>query len=140
MVQVNVATIGFTKSNAEHFFERSLKAGVKKLIDVRLHNTSQLAGFAKADDLAYFLRKIGGIEYVHQPHPCAGGQHPEGLQERKGRLGRLSGSFPPAHGGAEDRAAPGTADAGERLPALLGGHAQPLPPAAGVQVPAILFR
>jgi uncharacterized protein (DUF488 family) len=67
MTLVNVATIGFTKSNAEHFFERLRKAGVKKLIDVRLHNTSQLAGFAKADDLAYFLRKIGGIEYVHQP-------------------------------------------------------------------------
>jgi len=67
MPQVNVATIGFTKSNAEHFFERLLKGGVKKLIDVRLHNTSQLAGFAKADDLAYFLKKIGGIEYVHQP-------------------------------------------------------------------------
>jgi uncharacterized protein (DUF488 family) len=67
MTQVNVATIGFTKSNAEHFFERLRKAGVKKLIDVRLHNTSQLAGFAKSDDLAYFLKKIGGIEYVHQP-------------------------------------------------------------------------
>jgi len=67
MAQVNVVTIGFTKSNAEHFFERLLTAGVKKLIDVRLHNTSQLAGFAKADDLSYFLRKIGGIEYVHQP-------------------------------------------------------------------------
>ena len=35
--------------------------------DVRLHNTSQLAGFAKADDLAYFLEKIGGIKYQHQP-------------------------------------------------------------------------
>lgn len=67
MDKVNVATIGFTKSNAEDFFERLLKAGVKKLVDVRLHNTSQLAGFAKADDLAYFLKKIGGIQYVHQP-------------------------------------------------------------------------
>jgi uncharacterized protein (DUF488 family) len=67
MTRVNVATIGFTKSSAEHFFNRLLKAGVKKVVDVRLHNTSQLAGFAKADDLAYFLRKIGGIEYVHQP-------------------------------------------------------------------------
>lgn len=67
MVQVNISTIGFTKSSAEHFFERLLNAGVKKLIDVRLHNTSQLAGFAKADDLAYFLEKIGGIEYVHEP-------------------------------------------------------------------------
>lgn len=66
MSKVSVSTIGFTKSNAEQFFERLLKAGVKKVIDVRLHNTSQLAGFAKADDLAYFLKKIGGIEYVHQ--------------------------------------------------------------------------
>lgn len=67
MTRVNVATIGFTKSSAERFFDRLLKAGVRKVVDVRLHNTSQLAGFAKADDLAYFLRKIGDIEYAHQP-------------------------------------------------------------------------
>jgi uncharacterized protein (DUF488 family) len=67
MTRVNLATIGFTKSSAEHFFERLLKAGVKKVVDVRLHNTSQLSGFAKADDLPYFLKKIGGIQYVHQP-------------------------------------------------------------------------
>jgi uncharacterized protein (DUF488 family) len=67
MTRVNVTTIGFTKSSAEHFFDRLLKAGVKKVVDVRLHNTSQLAGFAKADDLAYLLKKVGGIEYVHQP-------------------------------------------------------------------------
>jgi uncharacterized protein (DUF488 family) len=62
-----VSTIGFTKTNAKGFFDRLLKAGVKKVIDVRLHNTSQLAGFAKADDLEYFLDKVGGIQYVHQP-------------------------------------------------------------------------
>jgi uncharacterized protein (DUF488 family) len=62
-----VTTIGFTKTNAQGFFDRLLAANVKKLVDVRLHNTSQLAGFAKADDLAYFLQKIGGIQYVHQP-------------------------------------------------------------------------
>ncbi|MFZ5616686.1 MAG: DUF488 family protein [Pseudomonadota bacterium] len=62
-----VATIGFTKTTAEGFFDRLLKAGVKKVIDVRLHNTSQLAGFAKADDLAFFLNRIGNIEYAHQP-------------------------------------------------------------------------
>jgi uncharacterized protein (DUF488 family) len=65
--KANVSTIGFTKTTAEGFFERLLNAGVRKVVDVRLHNTSQLAGFAKADDLAYFLKKIGGIEYVHQP-------------------------------------------------------------------------
>ena len=62
-----VSTIGFTKTTAEGFFERLLKSGVKRVVDVRLHNTSQLAGFAKSDDLAYFLKKIGGIEYAHQP-------------------------------------------------------------------------
>ena len=67
MVKATVSTIGFTKTTAEGFFERLLKSGVKKVIDVRLHNTSQLAGFAKSDDLAYFLEKIGGIQYLHQP-------------------------------------------------------------------------
>lgn len=67
MPKAHVTTIGFTKTNAEAFFERLLKSGVTKLVDVRLHNTSQLAGFAKADDLAYFLKKVGAIQYVHQP-------------------------------------------------------------------------
>lgn len=62
-----LATIGFTKSTAERFFERLLAADVKRVIDVRLHNTSQLAGFAKAEDLAYLLGKVGGIGYAHEP-------------------------------------------------------------------------
>jgi uncharacterized protein (DUF488 family) len=65
--KVNVSTIGFTQTTAEGFFDRLLRGGVKKVLDVRLHNTSQLAGFAKADDLAYFLKEIGDIQYVHQP-------------------------------------------------------------------------
>ncbi len=64
---VELATIGFTKTTAANFFERLKKANVKKVIDVRLHNTSQLAGFAKADDLAYFLKEICSVQYVHQP-------------------------------------------------------------------------
>lgn len=67
MNQVDVATIGFTKTTAERFFDRIKRAGVKTVVDVRLHNTSQLAGFAKADDLAYFLKQICGVEYVHRP-------------------------------------------------------------------------
>jgi len=67
MTKVKVSTIGFTQSNAEHFFERLFRSGVKKVVDVRLHNTSQLSGFAKADDLKFFLKKMGDIEYVHQP-------------------------------------------------------------------------
>lgn len=67
MATVDVATIGFTRSSAEDFFERLLAAGVTRVLDVRLHNTSQLAGFAKAEDLAYFLKRIGDISYVHEP-------------------------------------------------------------------------
>ena len=58
-------TIGFTQKSAEKFFETLIKSGVKTLIDTRLNNVSQLAGFAKKNDLAYFLKQIGGIDYVH---------------------------------------------------------------------------
>lgn len=66
-MNMDVTTIGFTRTTAEHFFDRIKAAGVKKVIDVRLHNTSQLAGFAKSDDLAYFLKTICGAGYVHEP-------------------------------------------------------------------------
>jgi uncharacterized protein (DUF488 family) len=64
---MKVFTIGFTKTSAESFFNRLQKAGVKKVLDVRLNNVSQLAGFAKKDDLQYFLKVIGGIDYTHEP-------------------------------------------------------------------------
>lgn len=63
---MNVYTIGFTKTSAESFFARLQKAGVKKVLDVRLNNVSQLAGFAKRDDLHYFLKALCGIEYAHR--------------------------------------------------------------------------
>jgi len=58
-------TIGFTKKNAQTFFSKLKKAGVTKLIDIRLNNVSQLAGFAKRDDLIYFLREICDCDYTH---------------------------------------------------------------------------
>ena len=60
-------TIGFTKTSAADFFGRLLGSGAKRVVDVRLNNVSQLAGFAKRDDLAFFLREICGMEYVHAP-------------------------------------------------------------------------
>ena len=60
-------TIGFTQTTAQDFFERLRKAGVKRVIDVRLHNDSQLAGFAKKRDLPFFLHAICGIDYRHEP-------------------------------------------------------------------------
>ena len=65
MSSIHLFTVGFTKKTAEAFFTKLQRAGVKRLIDVRLNNNSQLAGFSKRDDLAYFLRSIAGIEYVH---------------------------------------------------------------------------
>lgn len=66
-MSVRIFTIGFAKTTAEHFFTTLQNAGVKRIIDVRLNNTSQLAGFSKKDDLRFFLREVGGIEYIHLP-------------------------------------------------------------------------
>lgn len=63
--EINLFTIGFTQKSAEQFFETLLKSGVRKIIDTRLNNVSQLAGFTKRKDLEYFLQKIGNIEYIH---------------------------------------------------------------------------
>lgn len=60
-------TIGFTKKPARRFFELLRKSGAKRIVDVRLNNVSQLAGFAKKDDLAYFAKEICGMDYVHLP-------------------------------------------------------------------------
>ncbi len=63
--KINLFTIGFTQKSAEKFFKTIINAGVKRIVDTRLNNVSQLAGFAKRSDLEYFLKKIAGIEYVH---------------------------------------------------------------------------
>ncbi len=64
---MKIFTIGFTKTTAERFFGRLKRAGAKKIVDVRLNNVSQLAGFAKRDDLRYFAQEICGMEYQHVP-------------------------------------------------------------------------
>src|ERR1700691_5554303 len=64
---MRILTIGFTKKSAETFFARLRSAGVKRLIDVRLNNVSQLAGFTKRDDLRYFTKAICNIDYLHLP-------------------------------------------------------------------------
>lgn len=60
-------TIGFTKRSAEEFFEPLRGAGVRRVVDVRLNNVSQLAGFTKRDDLGYFLDRVIGAGYAHVP-------------------------------------------------------------------------
>lgn len=64
---MEVYSIGFTKKKAEQFFGTLKREGIRRLLDVRLNNVSQLAGFAKRDDLRYFLRAICNADYVHEP-------------------------------------------------------------------------
>lgn len=81
---MKIFTIGFTKTPAESFFTRLQEAGVKKVIDVRLHNDSQLAGFAKKDDLRYFLQALGGIHYAHLPELAPTQELFEAYKKQKG--------------------------------------------------------
>lgn len=62
---ITLYTIGFTKKNAERFFSLLKENGVKQLVDVRISNSSQLAGFAKGKDLEYFVKEICHIPYIH---------------------------------------------------------------------------
>jgi hypothetical protein len=61
-VDTEIATIGFTQTTARHFFGRLADARVRKVLDVRLHNTSQLAGFAKAEDLSFFWKNWAALD------------------------------------------------------------------------------
>jgi len=64
---MEIYTIGFTQRTAAAFFGALKEAGIRRLVDVRLNNRSQLAGFAKRGDLAYFLRELCAASYRHEP-------------------------------------------------------------------------
>ncbi len=64
---MEIYTVGFTQKSAADFFALLSSCGVRRLVDVRLNNVSQLAGFTKRDDLRFFLRELAGIAYVHEP-------------------------------------------------------------------------
>ena len=64
---IDLFTIGFTQTSASKFFDSLNKEEILTLIDVRLNNVSQLSGFAKKNDLKYFLKELCGIEYLHSP-------------------------------------------------------------------------
>ncbi|WP_059006630.1 DUF488 domain-containing protein [Streptomyces specialis] len=64
---MKIHTIGFTKKSAQKFFDLLRTSGAVTLVDVRLNNVSQLAGFAKRDDLKYFLDELCGMTYTHRP-------------------------------------------------------------------------
>jgi uncharacterized protein (DUF488 family) len=64
---VEVYSIGFTKKSAQDFFGILKQHKIRRILDVRLNNVSQLAGFAKKDDLRFFLHEICGAAYEHEP-------------------------------------------------------------------------
>lgn len=65
-MSANLFTLGFTQKNARRFFDTLASARARVLVDIRLNNTSQMAGFTKRDDLAFFLERILGIGYRHE--------------------------------------------------------------------------
>ena len=62
---IKLYTIGFTGKSAEKFFSLLKNAGVKRIVDIRLNNKSQLAGWAKGSDLPFFAKELGNISYEH---------------------------------------------------------------------------
>lgn len=81
---IRIFTIGFTRKNAEEFFGLLEKAGVKRVVDTRLNNVSQLAGFAKKEDLRFFLKRVGGIDYVHLPELAPTQEMLDAFKKEKG--------------------------------------------------------
>jgi len=81
---MKIFTIGFTKKSAEIFFTRLRDTGVRRLVDVRLNNVSQLAGFTKKNDLRYFTKAICNIEYVHIPDLAPTQDILDAYKKRKG--------------------------------------------------------
>jgi uncharacterized protein (DUF488 family) len=81
---VEIYTIGFTQTTAERFFTRLADARVERLLDVRLNNTSQLAGFAKAQDLPYFADRLVSATYEHEPLLAPTQEILDAYKKRKG--------------------------------------------------------
>ena len=81
---MEIYSIGFTKKTAEQFFGVLGNAGIRRLLDVRLKNASQLAGFTKREDLEYFLRVICAAEYRHEPQLAPTKEMLDDYKKRKG--------------------------------------------------------
>ena len=60
-------TIGFTRKSAQRFFGLLADHGVERVVDIRLKPGGQLSGFAKQNDLAWFLERLNGASYIHLP-------------------------------------------------------------------------
>ncbi len=81
---MEIYTIGFAKRSAPDFFGALRGAGIKRLLDVRLSNSSQLAGFTKRADLPFFLGEICGAAYLHEPLLAPTQELLDAYKKRKG--------------------------------------------------------
>lgn len=90
---MEIYTIGYTKKPAADFFGILRGAGIKRLLDIRLNNTSQLAGFTKKADLPFFLREICGIDYIHEPLLAPTQQLFDAYKKRKGSWADYEAAF-----------------------------------------------
>lgn len=90
---MEIYSIGFTQKSACEFFEKLKAHGIERLLDVRLNNTSQLAGFAKQADLAYFLKAICGAEYEHEPLLAPTQEILDAFKKKKGDWDVYTGEY-----------------------------------------------
>ena len=90
---MRVFTIGFTKKSARRFFELLHQSGAKRVVDVRLNNVSQLAGFTKKDDLAYFLEVICGMKYLHMTELAPTQEMLDEYKKQRGNWGTYEAQF-----------------------------------------------
>ena len=90
---MEIYSIGFTQKSASEFFGTLKAHGIGRLLDVRLNNTSQLAGFAKQADLAYFLGEICSAIYEHEPLLAPTQQLLDAFKKHKGSWDVYEQSF-----------------------------------------------
>ena len=81
---MEISTIGFTQRSARDFCGTLKQAGIERLVDVRLYNSSQLAAFSKRDDLEYFLRELCNADYIHEPLLAPTQEMLDGYKKRGG--------------------------------------------------------
>lgn len=90
---MKVFTIGFTQKSAEKFFGKLRQSGAKRVVDVRLNDVSQLAGFAKKDDLKFFLKELCGMDYMHLPQLAPTQEMLDEYKKQKGDWARYEQRF-----------------------------------------------
>lgn len=90
---MKIFTIGFTKKTAEQFFSLLDRPDLMRVIDIRLNNNSQLAGFTKSDDLRFFLNRVIGKDYVYLPQLAPSADILKNYRDSKGSWGAYERDF-----------------------------------------------